>query len=223
MSPPARPTTAGSPGWGERLFRSKVFIWILIVLPGLYPAWPIFRQDPTVLADPLKYLLHHFGFVACILLAAVLALTPLRVLFPRWRIALALNRHRRLVGVSAFFYALIHLGFQFLHEGGWPTFFTDIKKPFLFMGMLAFLILLVLAVTSFNFMVRWMGGRRWKNIHRLAYVAAPLSAFHQALARKLFPIQVVWIFAPLAVLEIARVIRQRSKPAAVPAPAPSRS
>jgi sulfoxide reductase heme-binding subunit YedZ len=210
-------------GWAERLFRSKVFVWIVIILPGLYPAWPILSQDPTVLADPLKYLLHHFGFVACILLASVLALTPLRVLFPRWRIALALNRHRRLIGVSSFFYALIHLGFQFLHEGGWPTFFTDIRKPFLFIGMLTFLILLALAVTSFNFMVRWLGGRRWKNLHRLAYVAAPLAAFHQALARKLFPVQVLWIFVPLALLEVARIVRQRMKaPAAAPMPAPSR-
>jgi sulfoxide reductase heme-binding subunit YedZ len=222
LSPPARPSSAGQPGWAERLFRSKVFVWIVIVLPGLYPAWPILRQDPTVLADPLKYLLHHFGFVACILLAAVLALTPLRVLFPRWRIALALNRHRRLIGVSAFFYALIHLAFQFLHEGGWPTFFTDIRKPFLFVGMLTFLILLVLAVTSFHFMVRWLGGRRWKNLHRLAYVAAGLAAYHQAAARKIFPVQVLWIFVPLALLELARIIRQRTKPAGIPAPPPSR-
>jgi sulfoxide reductase heme-binding subunit YedZ len=222
LSPPERPATAAPPGWAEKLFRSKVFLWVLIVLPGLYPAWPILRQDPTVLADPLKYLLHHFGFVACILLAAVLALTPLRVLFPRWRIALALNRHRRLIGVSAFFYALIHLGCQFLHEGGWPTFFTDIRKPFLFVGMLTFLILLVLAFTSFHFMVRWLGGRRWKNLHRLAYVAAGLAAYHQAAARKIFPVQVLWIFIPLALLELARIVRQRTKPAGTPVPRPSR-
>jgi methionine sulfoxide reductase heme-binding subunit len=188
------------------------------VLPGLWPAWPIFRQDPTVLADPLKYLLHHFGFVACILLAAVLSFTPLRVLFPHSRLALALNRHRRLVGVSAFFYALLHVAFQFLHEGGWPTFFTDIKKPFLLVGALTFLILLTLAVTSFNFMVRWMGGRRWKNLHRLAYLAAGLAAYHQAAARKLFPVQVLWIFIPLALLELARVIKQRKAPPRPPAP-----
>jgi sulfoxide reductase heme-binding subunit YedZ len=222
LSPPERTSTAGAPGGAERLFRSKVFIWVLLVLPGLYPAWPILRQDPTILADPLKYLLHHFGFVACVLLAAVLSLTPLRVLFPRWRIALALNRHRRLIGVGAFFYALIHLGFQFLHEGGWPTFFTDIRKPFLLFGLLTFLILLALAVTSPHFMVRWLGGRRWKNLHRLAYVAAPLAAFHQALARKLFPVQVLWIFVPLAVLEAARIVRQRIRPAAAAGPAPSR-
>ena len=222
MSPPASGPTARSPGFAEKLFRSKLFIWALLVLPGLYPAWPIFTQNPTVLADPLKYLLHHFGFIACVLLAAVLALTPLRVLFPRWGVAQALNRHRRLIGVAAFFYALIHLSCQFLHEAGWPTFFTDIRKPFLFLGMLAFLILLLLAVTSFHFMVRWLGGRRWKNIHRLAYVAAPVAAFHQALGRKLFPVQVVWIFAPLALLEIARIVRQRMKARVSSPPLPTR-
>ena len=160
-----------------------------------------------MLADPLKYLLHHFGFVACVLLATVLSFTPLRVLFPHSKLAQALNRHRRFVGVSAFAYAAFHLGFQFLHEGGWPTFWVDIKKPFLLAGMTTFLILLTLAVTSLNAMVRWMGGRRWKRLHRLAYVAAALAAYHQAAARKLFPVQVLWIFVPLAILETARIIR----------------
>jgi len=196
--------------WLVKLLRSKLAVWIAIVLPGLYPAWPIWRQNPTVLADPLKYLLHHYGFVACILLAVVLSFTPLRVLFPRSPLALALNRHRRLVGVSAFFSALIHLTCQILHEDGWPTFFTDIRKPFLLVGLLTFIILLVLAVTSFNFMVRWLGGRRWKRLHRLAYLAAALAAYHQAAARKLFPVQVLWIFVPLAALELARVIKERA-------------
>jgi sulfoxide reductase heme-binding subunit YedZ len=194
--------------WYEKLLRSKAFILTLIVLPGLWPAEPILRQDPTVAADPLKYLLHHFGFVACVLLAAVLALSPLRILFPHSGIALALNRHRRLIGVSAFCYAAIHLTCQFLHEAGWPTFWKDLRKPFLLAGMATFLILAVLAVTSPNRAVRWLGGRRWQNLHRLAYVAAALAAYHQAAARKLFPVQVLWIFVPLAILEAARIGRQ---------------
>ena len=57
----------------EKLLRSKVAIWILLVLPGLWPVWPIFlRPDPSVLADPLKFVLHHLGFTACVLLAIVL-------------------------------------------------------------------------------------------------------------------------------------------------------
>jgi len=59
-------------------------------------------------------------------------------------------------------------------------------------------------------MVRWLGGRRWKRLHRLAYLAAALAAYHQAAARKLFPVQVLWIFVPLAALELARVIKERA-------------
>jgi sulfoxide reductase heme-binding subunit YedZ len=189
----------------HQLLRSKAFVLALIVLPGLWPAWPILRQDPTVMADPGKYLLHHYGFVACVLLAAVMSLSPLRVLFPRSRWALDLNRHRRMAGVSVFAYAAVHLTCQFLHEDGWPTFWTDMRKPFLLAGMTMFVILAALAATSFNAAVRWLGARRWKNLHRLVYLVAPLAAYHQAAARKLFPIQVVWIFAPLAALEAARI------------------
>jgi len=195
----------------EKLLRSRAFVLTVIVLPGLWPAWPIFSGNPTVLADPSKYLLHHFGFVACILLAVVLSFTPLRILFPKSRVAAALNRYRRTVGVSAFFYALIHLGFQLIHENGWPTFWTDLRKPFLLVGVTTFTILLILALTSFNAAVRWIGGRRWKNLHRLAYLAAALAAYHQAAARKIFPVQVLWIFIPLAALELARIARQTWK------------
>ncbi len=206
--------------WLEKLLRSKAFVVTLIILPGLWPAVPILRQNPTVLADLPKYLLHHFGFVACILLAIVLSLTPLRVLFSRSRLVSALNRHRRMIGVSTFFYALCHVGFQFVDEGGWPTLWRDLRKPFLLAGASIFLILLVLAATSFNAAVRWMGARRWKRLHRLAYLAAPLAAYHQAAARKLFPVQVLWIFVPLALLEIARIakqLRQRAGKATVAA------
>jgi sulfoxide reductase heme-binding subunit YedZ len=189
------------------LLRSKIFIWIVLVIPGLWAAVPILRQDPTVMADPLKYLLHHFGFVACVLLAVVLSLSPWRVLFPRWDVALAVNRHRRLLGVSVFAYAVLHLTAQFLHESGWPTFWHDLRKPFLAAGIAIFLILFVLSVTSVNAVARRLGRRRWKRIHRLIYPAAGLAAYHQAAARKLFPMQVVWIFGPVVILEIARIVR----------------
>jgi methionine sulfoxide reductase heme-binding subunit len=191
----------------EKLLRSRLVVATAVVLPGLWPAWPIARQDPTVMADPWKYLLHHFGFVACVLLAAVLSFTPLRVVFPGWGPALALNRHRRFVGVSAFVYALLHLACQIIHEGGWPTFWTDLRKPFLLAGVVTFSILLVLAATSMDRAVRWLG-RGWKRLHRLAYFAAGLAAYHQAAARKIFPVQVLWIFLPLLALEAARVFKR---------------
>lgn len=196
----------------EKLLRSKIVVWILLVLPGLWPAWPIFvQQNPSVLADPLKFVLHHLGFVACLLLAIVLTFTPLRVLFPKWGVALALNRHRRLVGVGAFAYALLHFATHILYENGFHVLASDVKKPFLLTGLIAFTILLLLAATSPQAAIRWLGGKRWKNLHRLAYVAAALAAYHQAAARKIFPVQVLWIFIPLAVLEVLRIAKQAGK------------
>jgi sulfoxide reductase heme-binding subunit YedZ len=205
-----------------KLLRSKLVVWTLIVLPGLWPVWPIFvTKDPSVLADPLKFVLHHLGFVACLLLAIVLTFTPLRVLAPKNEIALALNRHRRLVGVSAFVYAALHFATHIIYEGGTevsaiPAILrTAVTKPFQLTGLIALAILLVLAVTSLHALVRWLGGKRWKNLHRLTYVAAALVAYHQAAARKVFPPQVLWIFVPLVVLELARIVKQRAKARAI--------
>jgi methionine sulfoxide reductase heme-binding subunit len=192
----------------EKLLGSRVFVATAIVLPGLWPLWPIFvSRDLTVAADPGKYLLHHLGFTAAVVLAVVLALSPLRALAPRWRPALVVQRHRRFIGVSAFTYALLHVVMHFIYEGGFATFQTDWRKPFILVGAIAFLILLVLAVTSTNQMVRWLGGRRWKWLHRLVYVAAALVLYHQISARKVFPIQVVWLFGPLLLLELGRIGR----------------
>lgn len=197
----------------EKLLRSKVVIWILLVLPGGWALKPLFRPDPSD-ADPLKSTLLHLGLIACILLATVLSFTPLRVLFPKWGVALALNRHRRLVGVSVFVYALLHFTAHVLHvyDGGFETLGKEIQKPFQLTGLVALVILLALSITSVNAAIRWLGGKAWKNLHRLAYVAAALAAYHQAAARKIFPMQVVWIFGPLVVLEIARIWKQRTKP-----------
>jgi sulfoxide reductase heme-binding subunit YedZ len=199
----------------------------LIVIPGLWPAWPFFvEKDPTALTDPLKFVLHHLGFMACLLLVAVLTFTPLRTLFPKWAVALALNRHRRLVGVSAFAYALLHFSVQVLYQydgtydGTVTQLGKELQKPFQLTGLVALTILFVLAVTSVNAAVRWLGGRKWKNVHRFAYLAAALVAYHQAAAKKIFPMQVVWIFAPLVLLEIARIIKQRAKKRTPPAAEP---
>ena len=59
----------------------------------------------------------------------------------------------------------------------------------------------------------------WKNLHRLVYLAAPLAAYHQAAARKLFPVQVLWIFVPLALLEVAARDPAAQPPARQPVPA----
>jgi sulfoxide reductase heme-binding subunit YedZ len=192
----------------ERLVRSRAVVAAGVVAPGLWPAWPLFVSgDPSIAADPAKYVLHHLGFTAAVLLAVVLVLSPLRVLLPGWRAARLVQRHRRFIGVSVFVYAAMHVVMHFIYEGGFGTFRADWQKPFILVGLVAFAILLVLAATSVDAAVRWLGAARWKWLHRLVYVAAVLVMYHQVSARKVFPMQVVWIFGPLLVLELARVLR----------------
>jgi methionine sulfoxide reductase heme-binding subunit len=201
----------------EKLLRAKLTIWVLLVAPAVWALNPLVAPAPTD-ADPLKTVLLHLGLTGCIVLATVLAFTPLRVLWPKWGVAQALNRHRRLVGVGAFAYALLHFAAHLLHvyDGSFGTAWKEIQKPFQLFGLGALVILFVLSITSLHAAIRWMGGRAWKNLHRLAYLAAALAAYHQAIARKVFPLQVVWIFGPLAVLEIARIVKQQRSKAGPP-------
>jgi sulfoxide reductase heme-binding subunit YedZ len=194
------------------LLRSKLLVWALLVLPGLWPLWPLWlRPDPATQADPLRFILHHWGFVACIVLATGLSFSPLRVLWPRADWIQALNRHRRLVGVAACVYALLHFAVQVWYvwdpELRLTVLAKELRKPFQMAGLAALLILLTLALTSFNAVIRKLGAKAWKRIHRLVYAAALLAAYHQAAARKTFPLQVVWIFGPLVALQIARIVR----------------
>lgn len=192
------------------LLRRKSVVWVLLVAPGIWALWPLFRPSPSD-ADPLKSALLHLGLVAAILLATVLTFSPLRALWPKWDVAQALNRHRRLVGVAVFAYALLHVVAHTLHvyDGGFATLLKEVQKPFQLTGLAAFAILFVLTVTSLDAAIRRLGGKRWKNLHRLVYLAAALTIYHQAAARKIFPLQVVWIFGPVLVLQAARWWRVR--------------
>jgi sulfoxide reductase heme-binding subunit YedZ len=109
-------------------------------------------------------------------LVIVLAITPLRDWFDApWLIHL-----RRMLGLYAFFYVLLHfLTWLFLDQGlYWSVIVEDIaKRPFITIGFLAFLMLIPLAVTSTNAMMRRLG-KRWKSLHRLVYVITALGVWH---------------------------------------------
>ena len=140
----------------ESLLSSKIFVITLLALPVVWMAWPLLNGNLAVAADPLKFILHHLGFTASVILAIVLSLSPLRAIFPKSRLVLALNRHRRLIGVTVFVYVLLHVTAHFLYEGGFGTFPADLKKPFFLSGLVAATILFLMAITSLNRAVRWM-------------------------------------------------------------------
>lgn len=158
-------------------------------------------QHDNLGADPVNTITHFTGDWALYILLASLAITPLRRLSPS--IAF-LIRFRRLIGLYAFFYASLHLAtYVFLFSGYdlptaltalkaghpgelvtqwknvWPTIWDDlIKRRFIQVGFVAWVILLALACTSPAFIMRAMGGKNWQRLHRLVYVAAIAAVIH---------------------------------------------
>jgi sulfoxide reductase heme-binding subunit YedZ len=128
-------------------------------------------------ADPIAEALNQLGLVALIFLVASLACSPLQRIF-RWKWP---ARLRRELGLFAFFYALAHVStYAGIDQSfGFHAIFADVtKRPFIFVGFAAFVILIPLAATSTGAAVRRLGFVRWKRLHRLAYVAGGLGAVH---------------------------------------------
>ena len=164
----------------------------LLIVPGL---------TNQLGANPIERLLHVSGEIAIWTLGAVLSLTPLRVLFPRSAIVKALNRHRRYIGVSACVYGLIHFSCHVLYQGDWDDLLQSFTKPFTWFGLAGLSILVLLGLTSNNWAVRKLGGRRWKLLHRLVYVAAIVLIYHQSIAGKGHWYVARWLFFLLVALE----------------------
>jgi sulfoxide reductase heme-binding subunit YedZ len=162
-------------------------------------------------ANPLETLLHESGEIAIWTLGAVLALSPLRVLFPNSRIVTALNRHRRAIGVTACAYGLLHFSFHVLYEGGLDGLAKSLSKPFIWFGVAGLTILVILTVTSNQWSIRALGGKNWKLLHQLAYVAAGLLIYHQAIAGKGHWAIARWLLFPLAALQLARLAKTLSR------------
>jgi sulfoxide reductase heme-binding subunit YedZ len=158
-------------------------------------------------ANPLETLLHESGEIAIWTLGAVLALSPLRVVFPNSRIVMALNRHRRATGVTACIYGLLHFSSHVLYEGGWDGLVRSLSKPFIWFGAAGLTILVILATTSNQWSIRALDGKNWKLLHRLAYVAAGLLIYHQAIAGKGHWAIARWLLFPLAALQLARLAK----------------
>jgi sulfoxide reductase heme-binding subunit YedZ len=132
--------------------------------------------DISLGADPVKVMLHTCGRWTLNFLMITLCMTPLRDLT---RSSLWL-RFRRMFGLFAFFYALLHLSVYLLldQSGKLGALWEDIvKRPYITIGMLALLLLIPLAVTSTAKAQRRLG-RRWIRLHRLVYVIAILGAWH---------------------------------------------
>lgn len=154
---------------------AKPVVFGLALLPL---AWLVFAAATDALgANPAEALIRALGDWTLRMLCLVLAVTPLRVLTA----TPALARFRRMLGLFVFFYAALHLlSYAWFDMGlDGPEIVRDvIKRPFILVGMLAGLLLTLLAATSFNRAIRWLGGARWRVLHRAVYAVAGLAILH---------------------------------------------
>jgi methionine sulfoxide reductase heme-binding subunit len=150
----------------------------LIVVAGLTPmtALIVGAFTDNLGANPIEFITHQTGTFALTFLIITLAVTPIRRL-SGWH---QIIRVRRMLGLFAFFYASLHLLTwvvldQFFDA---PAMIEDIaKRPYITVGMFAYLCMVPLAITSTAAMVRRLG-RRWQTLHRLTYVAAIAGVMH---------------------------------------------
>ena len=159
--------------------RSVIFINSIVPLALL--GWDAYHRHLG--ANPLEFVTHTTGALTLIFLLLSLGVTPLRkILGQPWMVKL-----RRTMGLFAFFYGCLH----FLTYLWFDKFFAfgaivhdTAKRPFILLGMLAFLLLVPLAITSTNNMVKRLGGKRWNRLHKAVYIAAAAGILHYYLLVK---------------------------------------
>lgn len=191
------------------------------------PAWPIYIVAPLPVAllfwqgaagtlgpDPVKAIEHQTGLYALQMIIAGLAVTPIR------RFAgVNLLKFRRAIGITAFAYALVHLltwavldmGFYLAQALG-----DVVKRPYITLGMAAFLLLVPLVFTSNDRALRRLGPQRWRKLHRLTYPAAVLAAVHFVWLVKAWPIEPFLYLGAVLILLALRLLPKRMRPATAP-------
>ena len=154
---------------------SKYLLQCVLVLPFAWMLWALFNDGLG--ANPAEALNRSTGDWTLRCLCLVLAVTPLRHVLRTPE----LIRFRRSLGLAAFGYACLHLLCYAWFD---QSFDIDeiakdlVKRPFIWLGMLGFVLMLPLALTSSNAAVRWLGGKRWQYLHRLVYALLVFALLH---------------------------------------------
>ena len=192
--------------WVCYIFRPLV--WVLCLSPLASLAWLFYSSGMT--ANPIEFLNRYLGEWALKFLLFSLSITPLRRI-TGWA---GVTRFRRLLGLFAFFYAVLHFASyigidQFFN---WKDIWLDlIKRTYITIGLGTFIILAVLAVTSNNNIIKKLGGRNWTRLHKWVYVAGFGGCLHFFMMRKGVQAEPLYYLAFFFLLLIYRMISQIRK------------
>lgn len=154
---------------------AKPVLFVLCSVPLVWLVWDGVTNNLG--ANPVETVRRYTGDWTLRFLLIALTVTPLRRL-TGWHVVVRL---RRMLGLFAFFYACLHfVSYIWLDQFFmWDAIIEDIlDRPYITVGVASFLLLIPLAVTSTNGMVRRLGGRRWQRLHQLVYLIAVLGVIH---------------------------------------------
>jgi len=183
-------------------------VWPLYVVGALPPVWFFYLGLTGGLGvEPIKEFEHRLGEIGLQALIAALAVTPLR----RFT-GISLLRFRRAIGLIAFYYISCHLLVWLVLDVQDPArVWADIvKRPYITIGMVAFVLLVPLALTSNNAAVRRLGAKTWRRVHWLAYPATVLGAVHFVMLVKGWQIEpLVYLSLILGLLAVRAVPTRR--------------
>jgi sulfoxide reductase heme-binding subunit YedZ len=153
----------------------KLVVFINALIPLVLLVWDVYQK--RVGPNPLEVGTRTTGMLTLVFLCLALAITPLRKIFG----VNALVKFRRMLGLFAFFYGSLHLLTYVWFDRQFHLLSTieDIgRRPFILLGMTAFVLMTPLAITSTNRMIKRLGGKRWAQLHRLVYFAAIAAVVH---------------------------------------------
>lgn len=189
----------------------RVPTWVVYIVCALPAPWLLYLGITGGLGvEPIEELEHRLGELAIQFLVAGLAITPLRR-----HIGLNLMKFRRAVGLITFYYVVLHLMvWLFLDVQIISQIWADIlKRPYVTIGMSAFVLLLPLALTSNDWSVRRLGPN-WRQLHKMVYFAAVLSALHFLWLSKGFQLEPMLYFMAIVILLALRLPRRKRQAAA---------
>ena len=169
----------------------KAVVFTVCVVPVVLLVWDAFARESSV--NPYNAIIRDSGYWSLRFLCLTIAITPARWL-TQWH---TLIRFRRMMGLFAFFYGVLHLAVYFVFDhvaavsvtgrmsplgafeaAMWSASVEIVARPFFAIGFIALALLVPLAATSTVGMIRTLGGRRWQRLHRLVYPAAIASVVH---------------------------------------------
>ena len=152
--------------------------------------------------DPVNELEHELGEIALQLMVVVLAITPARKY-----LGLNLIKYRRALGLAVFFFVAMHLGvWLFLDVQIVAQIVQDIfKRPYITVGMVSFVLMIPLAITSNNRSIRKLGPQVWNRLHKLTYAAVILGAVHNVMIQKVWEAEALVYLGLIAALLALRI------------------